>query len=415
MWHVCLMWHVWSKKSWWAQTSLSTVTVRRLFVEMGAVSPQYTGWIMITAFTAEPVPSLLQHDCMWTPFTTMPSTVGSEWRAAGCLPLALGPAFTHGAPTICIIATPERTMDKQASGWTQEDTRQSPVAVCSWSHSDKHTRRTHAELCMTVYTVQLCTWLKARRKWKQFYWPVLLNVAHTDECDAGECNRVVRGVSRSEFVFSHLVEGCACLARVPWRAAPWQGGRQVWLWWAGPHCEAGLQAAAARSALLSQVTALWKRSPRWPEIQLQWRSLWPLWGGLLQQRLKGTRDKINYFFYHMSSCKGLCLILWVSALTCDGHSRWRGGGRVWTGGEGTGGGCVWAVSRRGYRRHCCANCSVDRTGAASSCGNSPTRSSPRVSCGSDEEWVELRLLDDFHTLWFRPRWLPGPCVVVISL
>lgn len=35
--------------------------------------------------------------------------------AAGCLPLALGPAFTQGAPTICIIATPARTTDKQAS------------------------------------------------------------------------------------------------------------------------------------------------------------------------------------------------------------------------------------------------------------------------------------------------------------
>lgn len=409
------MWHVWSKKSWWGQTSLSTVTVRRLFVEMGAVSPQYTGWIMITAFTAEPVPSRLQHDCMWTPFTTMPSTVGSEWRAAGCLPLALGPAFTHGAPTICIIATPERTMDKQASGWTQEDTRQSPVAVCSWSHSDKHTRRTHAELCMTVYTVQLCTWLKARRKWKQFYWPVLLNVAHTDECDAGECNRVVRGVSRSEFAFFSPGRGMCMPGKGTLKGGTMTGGKAgmavvgwATLWGRAAGSSGKVCTAVTGDGTVETVTTVTGDTVT---VEVTVATV----GRSATTEAKGNERQNKLFFYHMSSCTGLYLILWVSALTCDGHSRWRGGGRVWTGGEGTGGGCVWAVSRRGYRRHCCANCSVDRTGAASSCGNSPTRSSPRVSCGSDEEWVELRLLDDFHTLWFRPRWLPGPCVVVISL
>ena len=50
----------------------------------------------------------------------------SERRAAGGLPLALGPAFTQGAPTICIIATPARTTDKQASGRTQQDTTKQP-------------------------------------------------------------------------------------------------------------------------------------------------------------------------------------------------------------------------------------------------------------------------------------------------
>lgn len=68
---------------------------------------------MLTAFTPMPLVegTHLEHKS----FTAMPSTVRSGEWVAGCLPLALGPAFTQGAPTICIIATPARTTDKQAS------------------------------------------------------------------------------------------------------------------------------------------------------------------------------------------------------------------------------------------------------------------------------------------------------------
>lgn len=83
----------------------------------------------------------------------------SERRAAGCLPLALGPAFTQGAPTICIIATPARTTDKQACGWTQQDTgHQLPwcvrVCVCGPTQTNKHP---YFGLCITVVLQQLAS------------------------------------------------------------------------------------------------------------------------------------------------------------------------------------------------------------------------------------------------------------------
>lgn len=64
----------------------------------------------------------------------------SQRRAAGCLPLALGPAFTQGAPTICTIATPARTTDKQAWGLNTAGNWTSATMVCKEcvaSHSDK--------------------------------------------------------------------------------------------------------------------------------------------------------------------------------------------------------------------------------------------------------------------------------------
>lgn len=75
----------------------------------------YAGWIMLTKFTTMPLFEPILNIWLMTHSLSCLLLYGLGRWAAGCLPLALGPAFTQGAPTICIIATPARTTDKQAS------------------------------------------------------------------------------------------------------------------------------------------------------------------------------------------------------------------------------------------------------------------------------------------------------------
>lgn len=82
-------------------------------VVMEGISLLHTEWTMITAFNTMPLfvgPHI--HHTTHVDIHYHAIYCRSEWRAAGCLPLALGPAFTQVASTICIIATPARTTDK---------------------------------------------------------------------------------------------------------------------------------------------------------------------------------------------------------------------------------------------------------------------------------------------------------------
>lgn len=108
--------------------------IKLLFLSalMEGISPLYNQWTMFTALNTMPLfVGLHIHQTTHVDIIHYHAIYcRSDRRAAGCLPLALGPAFTQVASTICIIATPARTTDKQASGWTQQDTRyQLPCCV----------------------------------------------------------------------------------------------------------------------------------------------------------------------------------------------------------------------------------------------------------------------------------------------
>lgn len=97
---------------------LITVKLYAFVCGMEEISLLYSGWITFTAFTTMPLfeGSHIYHMTHVDIIHYHAIYCRSERRAGGCLPLALGPAFTQGGPTICIIATPARTTDKQASG-----------------------------------------------------------------------------------------------------------------------------------------------------------------------------------------------------------------------------------------------------------------------------------------------------------